>query len=60
MPDIGHEKLLEDVSGLLKMVQEFEFHDFKNKTFDTPKATLIRYFNEFAENVRQGRYDNKI
>lgn len=57
-PDKGHANLIEDIKKLLAMAERFEFHDFKNTNFATPKLALDGYLNDLASGVRSGRYDN--
>jgi len=56
--DKGQLNLERDLRGLLVKAQSFEFHDFKNKNYASPKMTLRGYLLQMAENVLNGEYDN--
>ena len=56
--DKGHEKLLADLRSLMRMAENFEFHDFKNTEFATPKIELRNILLTMAERVVEGEYDN--
>lgn len=56
--DRGHENLIHDLKSLLDMAERFEFHDFKNERFATPKVALRSFLLEFAKKVESGEYDN--
>lgn len=53
----GHENLLMDIADLGYEAQNFEFHDFKNKKYATPKVALRDKLMKMAQNVIEGRYD---
>ena len=54
----GHQKLLDDLSVLLYDAWHYEFNDFKNNKYATPKVVLRKKLLDLAENVEQGKYDN--
>ena len=56
--DKGHKKLLADLKSLMRMAENFEFHDFKNTEFATPKIELRSILLTMAERVVEGEYDN--
>lgn len=55
----GHQILIADLMELLAEARAFQFHDFKNTDYATPKVALDQRFRELSENTRDGRYDNK-
>jgi hypothetical protein len=57
--DKGHEELLRDLKIVLVMAERFEFHDFKNERFATPKVELVKILDLMIGNVKVGKYDNK-
>lgn len=56
--DPGHLNLLHDTHKLFKKAENYEFHDFKNAEYATPKMQLRDQLLQMAENVIDGRYDN--
>ena len=54
----GHESLMQDLSELLYEAYHYEFNDFRNKKYDTPKVELRKKLVGLAENVVNGKYDN--
>lgn len=54
----GHEALIIDLSNLIREAVEFEFHDFKNSSYVTPKIELAQKLHELRQNVINGKYDN--
>lgn len=54
----GHEKLIRDLKILLKLAENFEYHDFKNNMFPAPKSALIRNLSMLVEETKKGTYDN--
>ena len=54
----GHEKLMQDLTELLSEAYNYEFHDFKNRKYATPKVELNSKLNILAKNVIEGKYDN--
>lgn len=54
----GHEQLVHDIEYLLMQVKKYEFHDFKNNKFGTPKIELARKLFEIRGKVINGIYDN--
>lgn len=54
----GHTNLMEDLVALTKEASEFEFDDFRNKKYATPKVELVNRLSALIENVKEGRYDN--
>ena len=58
MIDSGHENLILDLEALLKEAQDYQFHDFKNSSYATPKVALYNRLFEIADSVKKGKYDN--
>ena len=56
--DEGHEKLIDDLKDLLTDAEAFEFHDFKNKNYATPKIALVQRLDSIARRAKEGIYDN--
>ena len=56
--DKGTDALLTDLITLFGEAFHYEFHDFKNKKYPTPKVELRRQLLGLAENVVKGKYDN--
>lgn len=56
--DKGQDALMTDLVELLDEAFHYEFHDFKNKKYATPKVELRKRLLEMAENVVKGKYDN--
>ena len=54
----GHEKLMQDLTELLYEAYNYEFHDFKNKKYATPKVELGNCLSRLRQNVIEGEYDN--
>lgn len=54
----SHEQLINDLQVLLDQGKAFEFHDFKNNKYSSPKTELIKKLAEISENVVSGKYDN--
>lgn len=54
----GHVKLVIDLQNLLREAKDFQFDDFKNINYGTPKIELRKKLLELAQNVVDGRYDN--
>ena len=54
----GHNALMTDLTLLLKDANEFQFHNFKNSRYPTPKVALILRLDEIAKNTKEGKYDN--
>ncbi len=57
-PDQGHQNLINDLSLLLKEAIYYQFHDFKNTAFATPKVALNDRLMMLSDAVAQGKYDN--
>ncbi len=57
--DKGHENLVNDLKLLTGLAERYEFHDFKNIHFVTPKIELYKKLIDLANNVKDGRYDNE-
>lgn len=58
MKDVGHDLLIKDLESLLREAKEFQFHDFKNLKYPTPKVALTIKLRDLAEQCKSGRYDN--
>ena len=56
--DIGQWNLVNDIENLLQEATSFQFHDFKNEHYATPKVELRKKLLAMAENVVNGIYDN--
>ncbi len=56
--DKGHYELIKDLKALLAMAENYEFHDFKNENYATPKVQLGNFLHELRQNVINGKYDN--
>jgi hypothetical protein len=54
----GHEAIMQDLSELLYEAYHYEFNDFRNKKYATPKAELRKKLFELADNTIKGKYDN--
>lgn len=57
--DAGQDALLDDLAILLDEAFHYQFHDFKNKQYATPKIELRNRLLALADNVVNGKYDNK-
>lgn len=55
----GHERLIKDLEELLQEAKQYEFHDFKNTHYATPKVMLRAKLHGLASNVMIGTYDNE-
>ena len=58
MTDTGHENLIEDLKDILHEAEGFEFHDFRNMKYATPKVELRAKLLILAARVQDGKYDN--
>ncbi len=56
--DDGHLNLMEDVTELLKEVQDGTYHDFHRNGVTLPKVALVNRLENFIISVKNGRYDN--
>lgn len=56
-PATGHEALLSDLDELIGEARDYQFDDFKNTKYVTPKVELRNKFLLLAQNVVEGRYD---
>lgn len=56
--DQGHIQLLADLKAIILNAEEFEYHDFLNKKFATPKQMLSEHLNDIIIEMRNGKYDN--
>jgi hypothetical protein len=54
----GHDKLMQDLTDLWKDAFEYQYHDFKNTKYATPKVALVNRLNQIAGMVKNGKYDN--
>ena len=57
--DIGHLKLLDDITSLLKDASDYQYHDFKNSLYAAPKLALVQKLDWLLKNTKEGKYDNK-
>lgn len=55
----GHQLLIKDLEEFLKEAESFEFHDFRNEKYATPKMALKEKLDAMAEAVIAGKYDNE-
>ena len=56
--DKGHDELMDDVKLLLNEALSFEFHDFLNEAYDSPKQELVKFLTRMIEKTKEGKYDN--
>ena len=56
--DKGQNDLLDDLANVLDEAWHYEFHDFKNKKYATPKVELRSQLLKIAQSVVDGKYDN--
>ena len=54
----GHNALMQDLAEIVYEAAHYEFHDFKNEKYATPKVTLRSKLLVISENVVSGKYDN--
>ncbi len=59
MVDKGHDNLINDLKLLYTEAIDFEFHDFKNTRYATPKIELHKKLLALINNNRDGKYDNE-
>ena len=57
--DEGHKALIHDLYDLLHTSMHFEFHDFRNTKYATPKVELRNQLLKISNNVIDGKYDNE-
>lgn len=57
--DRGHKQLLVDLEFILSEAKNFQYHDFRNEAYATPKIELVNHLSKVIENAKQGLYDNK-
>ena len=55
----GHQRLIADLRILLDEAVRFEFHDFKNTKYASPKTVLDNKLRTIADDVRTGKYDSQ-
>ena len=56
--DKGHKLLIEDLQEIWENANEYEFHDFKNNMYGSPKMVLRARLLNMAQAVIDGKYDN--
>lgn len=56
--DTGHDNLMTDLVLTLNDALKFQFHDFKNTKYATPKVALIARLEQLIGFVKVGKYDN--
>jgi len=56
--DKGTDSLISDLAVLTKEALGYEFHDFKNTKYATPKLELMNRLSAMRENIEDGIYDN--
>jgi hypothetical protein len=54
----GHNALMQDLSELSYEAYTYEFNDYKNQKYATPKVELRNKLLALAQNVEDGKYDN--
>ena len=54
----GYHNLMNDLTELLKEASEYEFDDFRNKKYATPKLALADKLTRLIQLTKNGRYDN--
>lgn len=57
--DVGHKALMDDLEALMAEVAAFEFHDFKNEKYPSPKMTFRLKLRMLEQNAIHGKYDNE-
>lgn len=58
MNDEGHMRLIADLKDILGEAEAFQFHDFRNEKYATPKMELVNRLTQIANRARNGDYDN--
>lgn len=53
----GNDILIEELEALLAEARDFQFDDFKNTKYATPKMVLRARFLSLADDVVKGRFD---
>lgn len=56
--DKGHRLLMSDLKDIYDSANDFEFHDFKNNRYATPKIELRKKLIAMSMAVVDGLYDN--
>ncbi len=59
MKDNGYILLCVDLEELLNEAKEYQFDDFQNTKYATPKVELHKKLMEIVNNNRDGKYDNE-
>lgn len=53
----NYDKLIKDLFVVYQLATEFEFHDFRNRHFTTPKVELVRRLQLIIDATKEGEYD---
>ncbi len=56
--DEGHNKLIDDLGVVWQEAQSFQFHDFRNSNYATPKVKLVEKLQAIIDGAKEGKYDN--
>jgi hypothetical protein len=56
--DKGHTDLIQALDDLAADARNYQFHDFKDSPFPTPKIELIGRLETIIRKVKDGEYDN--
>lgn len=59
MQPTGHQALCDDLNNLLQEAKAGEFGDFTNEKYATPKVALRSILLLLADNVINGKYDDR-
>ena len=54
----GHNKLMTDLVEVVYDAYHYEFYDFKNNKYTTPKVKLVELLKKIQQNIIDGKYDN--
>ncbi len=54
----GHNTLIRSLERLLQEARNYEFHDFKNTKYATPKMALVNHLELLIARVKRGDYDD--
>lgn len=54
----GYNFLMSDLTELFMEALHYEFDDFKNTKYATPKVMLVMKLKDISEAAKNGKYDN--
>ena len=54
----SHKKLCSSLTELLKEAVDYQFHDFKNDKYATPKMALVGKLTTLTKEIMNGEYDD--